>query len=82
MARPYWKGAISFGLVNVPVSLYPATRSLDFSFHLYHDADGGRIREKRVCERDGEEVPWQHIVKRSCVRPTPSATGPSASRSS
>ena len=63
MARPYWKGAISFGLVNVPVSLYPATRSLDFSFHLYHDADGGRIREKRVCERDGEEVPWQHVVK-------------------
>ena len=63
MARPYWKGAISFGLVNVPVSLYPATRKLDFSFHLYHDEDGGRIREKRVCERDGKEVPWQHIVK-------------------
>src|SRR5262245_5316764 len=63
MARPYWKGAISFGLVNVPVSLYPATRSLDFSFHLYHDADGGRIREKRVCERDGKEVPWNHVVK-------------------
>jgi DNA end-binding protein Ku len=63
MARPYWKGAISFGLVNVPVSLTPATRRLDFSFHLYHDADGGRIREKRVCERDGKEVPWQHIVK-------------------
>ena len=63
MARPYWKGAISFGLVNVPVSLSPATRKLDFTFHLYHDADGGRIRDKRVCERDGEEVPWQHIVK-------------------
>jgi DNA end-binding protein Ku len=63
MARPYWKGAISFGLVNVPVSLTPATRSLDFSFHLYHDEDGGRIREKRVCERDGKEVPWQHIIK-------------------
>jgi DNA end-binding protein Ku len=63
MARPYWKGAISFGLVNVPVSLTPATKRLDFAFHLYHDADGGRIREKRVCERDGKEVPWQHIVK-------------------
>jgi len=63
MARPYWKGAISFGLVNVPVSLTPATQRLDFSFHLYHDADGGRIREKRVCERDGKEVPWQHIIK-------------------
>jgi len=63
MARPYWNGAISFGLVNVPVSLSPATRRLDFSFHLYHDEDGGRIREKRVCERDGKEVPWQHIIK-------------------
>jgi len=63
MARPYWKGAISFGLVNVPVSLTSATQRLDFSFHLYHDEDGGRIREKRVCERDGKEVPWQHIVK-------------------
>jgi DNA end-binding protein Ku len=63
MPRPYWKGAVSFGLVNVPVSLYPATRRLDFRFHLFHDADGGPIREKRVCERDGEEVPWNHIVK-------------------
>ncbi|RPH67266.1 MAG: Ku protein [Myxococcaceae bacterium] len=63
MARPYWKGAISFGLVNVPVSLYPAIRKRDFTFHLYHDADGGRIREKRVCERDGKEVPWNHVVK-------------------
>jgi DNA end-binding protein Ku len=63
MARPYWKGSISFGLVNVPVTLTAATRRLDFQFHLYHDADDGRIREKRVCEIDGKEVPWQHIVK-------------------
>jgi len=63
MPRPYWKGSISFGLVNVPVSLYPATRRLDIQFHFYHDADGARIREKRLCERDGQEVPWQHIVK-------------------
>ena len=63
MPRPYWKGAISFGLVNVPVALYPAVRRLDLKAHLYHDADGGRIREKRVCEQDGQEVPWKHIVK-------------------
>ena len=63
MPRPYWKGSISFGLVNIPVVLYPATRRQDFQFHLYHDADGGRIREKRVCELDGQEVPWNHIVK-------------------
>lgn len=70
MPRPYWKGAIGFGLVNVPVSLYPATRRLDIQFHLYHDADGGRIREKRVCERDGREVAWQHIVKGYAVSKT------------
>ena len=74
MPRPYWKGSISFGLVNVPVSLFPATRRRDVQFHLYHDADGGRIREKRVCERDGKEIPWQHIVKGSPVSKTQVAT--------
>jgi DNA end-binding protein Ku len=74
MPRPYWKGSISFGLVNVPVSLFPATRRRDVQFHLYHDADGGRIREKRVCERDGQEIPWQHIVKGSPVSKTQVAT--------
>jgi len=63
MARPYWKGSISFGLVNVPVALYPAVRRKDVRFHLYHDADGGRIREKRVCTLDDREVPWEHVVK-------------------
>jgi DNA end-binding protein Ku len=63
MPRPYWKGSISFGLVNVPVALTPATVSKNVKFHLYHDADGGRIHEKRVCEQDGQEVPWKHVVK-------------------
>lgn len=63
MARPYWKGSISFGLVNVPVALHPAVRRKDVRFHLYHDADGGRIREKRVCTLDDREVPWEHVVK-------------------
>lgn len=63
MARPYWKGSISFGLVNVPVALYPSVRSKEVRFHLYHDADGGRIREKRVCTLDDQEVPWEHVVK-------------------
>jgi DNA end-binding protein Ku len=61
--RPYWKGSISFGLVNVPVALTPATVSKNVKFHLYHDADGGRIHEKRVCEHDGQEVSWNHVVK-------------------
>jgi DNA end-binding protein Ku len=58
-----WKGAISFGLVTIPVSVYPATEEKTLRFNQLHDEDGGRIRYKRVCEKDGEEVPFEHIVK-------------------
>jgi len=61
--RSMWKGTVSFGLVNVPVSLYTATRGHDVSFHQLHEKDGGRIRYKRVCELDGEEVAYGDIVK-------------------
>lgn len=61
--RSMWKGSVSFGLVNVPVSLYTATRGHDVSFHQLHEKDGGRIRYKRVCELDGEEVAYGDIVK-------------------
>jgi DNA end-binding protein Ku len=63
MARAMWKGSIGFSLVNIPVSLSPAVREQDLHFHLLHDADSGRIREKRVCEKDGKEVPYEHTVK-------------------
>lgn len=63
MARAMWKGSIGFSLVNIPVSLSPAVREQDLRFHLLHDADSGRIREKRVCEKDGKEVPYEHTVK-------------------
>ncbi len=63
MSRPMWKGSIGFGLVNIPVSLTPAVRQQDVRFSLFHDADGGRIHEKRVCEKDGKEVPFEHVVK-------------------
>jgi DNA end-binding protein Ku len=56
-----WKGAVTFGLVNVPVKLYSATEDHDVPLHQVHDADGGRIRYKRVCEIDGKEVPYEHI---------------------
>src|SRR5690349_16625437 len=46
--RSIWKGSLSFGLVNVPVKLYSATEDHDVSLHQVHDADGGRIRYKRV----------------------------------
>jgi DNA end-binding protein Ku len=63
MARALWRGAISFGLVNVPVRLYPATQPKEVHFHLLHDADGARIQEKRICSKDGDEVPWAHVIK-------------------
>ena len=63
MPRPIWSGSISFGLVNVPVKLFSATSPKDLRFHMIHDKDGGRIQQKRVCSVDGEEVPWEHIVK-------------------
>ncbi|MFC8597605.1 Ku protein [Isoptericola sp. NPDC057191] len=59
--RSIWKGAVTFGLVNVPVKLYSATEDHDVPLHQVHDADGGRIRYRRVCELDGEEVQYQHI---------------------
>jgi DNA end-binding protein Ku len=61
--RPIWKGTISFGLVAIPVKLYTATEAHDVSFRQVHAADGGRIRYKRVCELDGEEVPYKDIAK-------------------
>ena len=58
-----WKGAISFGLVSIPVRLYSATEEKDISFRQVHRDDGGRIRYKRVCSVDGEEVPYADIAK-------------------
>ena len=59
--RSIWKGALTFGLVNVPVKVYTATEDHDVSLHQVHSADGGRIRYQRVCEIDGEVVPYQDI---------------------
>lgn len=61
--RTIWKGAISFGLVTIPVKLYTATDQRSISFHQVHQQDGGRVRYRRVCELDGEEVPYSDIAK-------------------
>ena len=58
-----WKGSISFGLVSIPVRLFSATEEKDVSFRQVHRDDGGRIRYKRVCSVDGEEVPYGDIAK-------------------
>jgi DNA end-binding protein Ku len=61
--RSMWKGAISFGLVTVPVKLYTATEQRDVSFRQVHVEDGGRIHFRRVCSVDGEEVPFADVAK-------------------
>jgi DNA end-binding protein Ku len=58
-----WKGSISFGMVTIPVKVYSATEEKDISFRQVHTADAGRIRYKRVCELDGQEVPYSDIGK-------------------
>ena len=64
MPRAIWKGAISFGLVTVPVGLYAATeRASELHFRLLHAKDESPIDYKRVCEAEGVEVPWKDIVK-------------------
>jgi len=58
-----WKGAITFGLVTIPVSLYPATRREELKFRLLRSSDQSPVNYKRVAEADGKEVPWDQIVK-------------------
>ena len=63
MARSIWSGAISFGLVNVPVKLFSATSPKTVRFHQLSSKTGARIRQKRVDPTTGEEVPYEEIVK-------------------
>ncbi|MDQ0426984.1 non-homologous end joining protein Ku [Cellulomonas iranensis] len=61
--RAIWKGAVAFGLVNVPVRLYAATGEHEVRLHQVHREDGGRIRYRKVCSLDGEQVEWADIAK-------------------
>ncbi len=61
--RAIWKGSISFGLVNIPIALYPATRKEELKFRLLRATDHSPVNYKRVAEADGKEVPWDQIVK-------------------
>ncbi|MCU1497105.1 MAG: end-binding protein Ku [Acidimicrobiales bacterium] len=63
MARPIWNGAISFGLVSIPVKLFSATVDRSVKFHQIDSRTGSRVRQKRVAEADGEEVTYDDIVK-------------------
>lgn len=61
--RSLWKGAITFGLISIPVRLYSAVQEKSLKFHLLHDEDGGRIRYERTCAKCGKKVGWDDIVK-------------------
>jgi DNA end-binding protein Ku len=61
--RSIWRGAVSFGLVSIGVKLYSATEDKDIRFHQVHVTDGGRVKYKRVCSIDGEEVEYSDIAK-------------------
>ena len=63
MARAIWKGSISFGLVNIPIALYPATRREELKFRLLRKSDLSPVNYKRVAEKDGKEIAWDQIVK-------------------
>ena len=61
--RAMWRGEISFGLVMIPIRLYGATEQRDVTFRQVHREDGGRIRFRRICSVDGEEVPYADVAK-------------------
>lgn len=63
MATPIWKGAISFGLVNIPVTLHTGAREHDIGFRQLHGKDQCRVQYKRVCKKTGKEIPYDEIVK-------------------
>ncbi len=69
MPRPIWSGAISFGLVNVPVKIFSATSSKDVRFHQLDGKSNSRIKQKRVSMATGEEVPYEDIVKAYEIAP-------------
>lgn len=61
--RSIWKGALSFGLVNIPVAMYTASREKEISFVLLHKKDLSEIRYARICKTEEKEIPWEEIVK-------------------
>jgi DNA end-binding protein Ku len=63
MARSIWNGAVAFGLVRVPVKVHSATEDKSVHFHQVHLPDGARIKHKRICSKEGKEVPYEEVAK-------------------
>jgi DNA end-binding protein Ku len=66
--RSIWNGTITFGLIAVPIKVHSATEDKAVHFHQVHDKDGARIRQKRICSREGKEVPYKQVAKGYEVR--------------
>src|SRR5690349_14079421 len=62
MPRSIWNGTITFGLIAVPIKVYSATESHTIHFHQVHEKDGARIKQKRVCSKEGKEVPYKEVA--------------------
>jgi DNA end-binding protein Ku len=62
MARSIWNGTITFGLIAVPIKVHSATESHTIHFHQVHDKDGARIKQKRICSKEGKEVPYKEVA--------------------
>lgn len=63
MPRAIWKGAVSFGMVNIPIKLYTATEEKDVSFNLLHKKDGVRIKQQRYCPEDDAVIEWNDVAR-------------------
>jgi len=68
MPRSIWNGTISFALISVPVKVYSATEDRSVHFHQVHGKDGARIKQKRICSKEGKEVPFKQVAKGYEVR--------------
>jgi DNA end-binding protein Ku len=63
MPRSIWNGTIAFGLVAVPIKVHSATEDKGIHFHQVHATDGARIEHKRICSKEGKEVPYKEVAK-------------------
>jgi DNA end-binding protein Ku len=69
MPRAIWKGAVSFGMVNIPIKLYTATEEKDVSFNLLHKKDGVRIKQQRYCPEDDAVIEWNVVARGYVIGP-------------
>src|SRR5437764_101581 len=68
MPRSIWNGTITFGLIAVPVKVHSATEDRSVHFHQVHAKDGARIKQKRLCSKEGKEVPYKEVARGYEVR--------------